>query len=787
MYRRKLKPRAPYITLEVIWKMSEHWMWTEKYRPKTLKEIVGQKPVTERLHKFLTERDLPHLLFAGPAGTGKTTTIIAFSNELFGENFTGNFLELNASVAPETPIMIKKHGKIERINFDELAKRYFVNDEKYTEPSDIEILSLDSDYNVRFMPVSLISRHKVSKIAKIRYEGGEIRTSLNHSLIVIDDQGNIVPKEVSELREGDLLITFRTALESKDNILLDFEKYSPQVYSMLNSGSVKNPKIKAVLENMEIDEDIAWLFGTYLAEGCLSFNRDTSGGLVFVFGNPGELDSVNKVQKILKDKFSLQSTTKIGYSGFDRSRGSSIQVRAYNTQLARFVRDNFYNGTKRFTARTKRVPDFIYHSKYRLDFLKGYIHDGTGNWDEFVRYTSASKQNLIDITWLGRISGLETSCFKREARIVWKLPQYSYLRTNLIPASPIINILKDNNERIQFNWRYDLRHQLYSKKSKRITKKLVKIILKKLHNQIDEKELNKIRRLVNSPLSVVFIKKIEISEYDDFVYDVSVPSSEMFWGGTAPVLLHNSDERGIDVIRNRVKSFARTRPLGDAPFKIISLDEADSLTRDAQHALRRTMERYASSCRFCLICNYSSRIIEPIQSRCAIFRFPRLDEKELTKSINSIAKQEQVKLSDDGMQAILYVSGGDLRRAINVLQAASVIQKVVDADNVYSTTGKARPEDVNQMLQSALDGNFVKAQEKLRHLLIWQGLSGTDIIRQIHSEVMKLGIDEKMKVQLIDMVGEAEFRLTEGADPEIQLSHILAKFALAAQSSDFGK
>ncbi|MFX1577069.1 MAG: replication factor C small subunit [Promethearchaeota archaeon] len=251
--------------------------------------------------------------------------------------------------------------------------------------------------------------------------------------------------------------------------------------------------------------------------------------------------------------------------------------------------------------------------------------------------------------------------------------------------------------------------------------------------------------------------------------------------------LNASDDRGIDVIRNRVKSFARTRPLGDVPFKIISLDEADSLTRDAQHALRRTMERYVSSCRFCLICNYSSRIIDPIQSRCAIFRFPRLDQKELTKRINFIAKQEQVKLSDDGMQAILYVSGGDLRRAINVLQAASVIQKAVDADTVYSTTGKARPEDVNQMLQSALNGNFVKAQEKLRNLLIWQGLSGTDIIRQIHREVMKLGIDEKIKVQLIDMVGEAEFRLTEGADPEIQLSHILAKFTLAAQSSDFGK
>ncbi|MHA2405143.1 MAG: replication factor C small subunit [Candidatus Hermodarchaeia archaeon] len=251
--------------------------------------------------------------------------------------------------------------------------------------------------------------------------------------------------------------------------------------------------------------------------------------------------------------------------------------------------------------------------------------------------------------------------------------------------------------------------------------------------------------------------------------------------------LNASDERGIDVVRNRVKSFARTRPLGDVPFKIISLDEADSLTRDAQHALRRTMERYVTSCRFCLICNYSSRIIDPIQSRCAIFRFPRLGEKELTKRINHIAKKEEVQVTDDGIQAILYVSGGDLRRAINVLQAASVTQNQVDADAVFSTTGKARPEDVNQMLQLALNGKFLEAQEKLRNLLIWQGLAGTDIVKQIHREVMNLGINEMIKVQLIDLVGEAEFRLTEGADPEIQLSHILAKFALLAQSSDSEK
>ncbi|MHA2315750.1 MAG: AAA family ATPase, partial [Candidatus Hermodarchaeia archaeon] len=102
--------------------MSEHWMWTEKYRPKKLNEIIGQKPITDRLKKFLVEQDLPHLLFSGPAGTGKTTAILAFAHELYGQQFQGNFLELNASVAPETPILIREKGKTERINFEILAK-----------------------------------------------------------------------------------------------------------------------------------------------------------------------------------------------------------------------------------------------------------------------------------------------------------------------------------------------------------------------------------------------------------------------------------------------------------------------------------------------------------------------------------------------------------------------------------------------------------------------------------------------------------------------------------------
>ena len=158
--------------------------------------------------------------------------------------------------------------------------------------------------------------------------------------------------------------------------------------------------------------------------------------------------------------------------------------------------------------------------------------------------------------------------------------------------------------------------------------------------------------------------------------------------------LNASDERGIDVVRNQIKNFARTMPSSGAPFKILVLDEADHLTADAQHALRRTMESYASSCRMVLICNYSSRIIPPIQSRCAIFRFSRLGDDDIESRLTHIAKKEGVNLLAAGTKAILYLAEGDMRAAINLLQASSSTGQKVTDEIVYSISGRASPESV---------------------------------------------------------------------------------------------
>jgi len=246
--------------------------------------------------------------------------------------------------------------------------------------------------------------------------------------------------------------------------------------------------------------------------------------------------------------------------------------------------------------------------------------------------------------------------------------------------------------------------------------------------------------------------------------------------------LNASDERGIDVIRNKVKEFARTIVAGEIPFKVVLLDEADNMTADAQQALRRTMELYTETTRFILACNYLSKIIEPIQSRTALFRFYPLKREDVVSRLMYIAKNEKVDVEQKALETIYDITLGDMRKSINILQAASAYGKVT-VEAVYKVLGLAQPKEVREMLNLALQGKFMQAREKLRNLLVNYGLSGEDIIKQIHRELTgnEINIPDELKVILVDYAGEVEFRIIEGADDEIQLSAFLAKLALYAQ------
>jgi replication factor C small subunit len=250
--------------------------------------------------------------------------------------------------------------------------------------------------------------------------------------------------------------------------------------------------------------------------------------------------------------------------------------------------------------------------------------------------------------------------------------------------------------------------------------------------------------------------------------------------------LNASDERGIKMVRETVKTFARTRSIGEIPFKILILDEADNMTSDAQQALRRTMERFTETCRFIMIANYSGKIIEPLQSRCAPFRFSYMSQQDQNRYLRNIIEKENIKILDEGYDAIFEVSQGDLRRATNTIQAAASMGKEIDAQTVYSVIGHANPEDVDTMLKTAMKGDFLAARKLLREMIMKYGVAGSDIIKQIHSAIFRSQLPDTWKVTLSEAVGEADFRMVQGADVEVQLSALLARMTEAGQELQRG-
>ena len=242
-----------------------------------------------------------------------------------------------------------------------------------------------------------------------------------------------------------------------------------------------------------------------------------------------------------------------------------------------------------------------------------------------------------------------------------------------------------------------------------------------------------------------------------------------------------SSDRGINVVREAIKNFARTKAIGDVGWKICILDEADSLTSDAQNALRRTMEQYSSNCRFCLIANYSSKIIEPIQSRCTIFRFKPLEEKNIKDIADHIAKSENLKINENVVKILYEISEGDVRRVINILQSCAAISKDINENLIFEIVSAAKPKEVKAVLETAIKGNFIKARDLLLETMLKHGLSGLDIIKQIQKEIWNLDIEDEKKVQLIERCGEIEFRMSEGSDEFVQIESLLASFVLAGK------
>ncbi len=752
-------------------------MWVEKYRPKKLEELANQVNVKERLAPLLGKKaELPHLLFAGPPGSGKTTTALIIAKEILGEHWSDYTLSLNASVAPDTPVMVRVDGKVRLVDFKWLSSRYFGDDHsKYAYPANLEVLSLDRDrLEPGFKRVQNISRHRAVSLAEISFNGGSVCTTLDHSVMVLNDEGEVEEKAVRDLRGGDLLVTFRAEIESNST-----EIPAPEFKTGINRGVPTNPSTGIPLESLLLNKESSWVLGSYLAEGCVSLPETGGGVTVLTYRFPDESELIERTAAYFRSSMGLHTHSHTIVSGSSGKR-SGIQLTICSKKLARFLAKHFYSdGVETHHANFKRVPDFVFSAPtpLREEFLKGYMGDASGDWEGILRYSSVSKLVLIGTSWLGRVTGLHTSIFKKECRISWNQPTFSYFVGDLTVASPFVRFLEGLRGRAGFNWRYDMRHQLYGKKCKALSKALALSLLQKVDTCILSPEdgviFEKLKRLATSPLYTAQVTNVGVREHDGYVYDLSVLGSETFWGGTTPVLLHNSDERGIDMVRERVKTFARYADRREGvPFRLIILDESDEMTADAQTALRRIMEESSQFTRFLLIANYSSGVIEPLQSRCALFRFQRLDETSVITHLKEIARKEKVKLSDERVfSAIFESTNGDLRQAINLLQAASASGEVT-LEKVRAVTGSNVKGRVDEIIRLALDGEFEEARLKMVELTRVYGIPERDFLRLANEVLNSLKVDTAGTA--IGILAEYDYRLVMGAQPELQLTAMLA-------------
>ena len=644
-------------------------LWVEKYRPRSLSDIVNQKEIVERLKKFVAEKNMPHLLFAGPAGTGKCVTY-------------------------ETPVLTREG----LVKIGELVEKVTGGSRGFSRAR-IRVYSLKANGSIGAAYTSHVFKGTSPRTVLVELESGRrVEATPEHPLLAISYNGEPEWIPAEELRAGDYVAT------------------------------------------------------------PLAFHEPAVGGdekLVALAGLAGLLRSLW------------------------RSGGASAR----------------YCGDRETLETVTRVTSSIYGPKYR-------VAPGEGG-EPCIELPLKLVNDLYARLGLKEGHGV----YEGIPSLLWRSPEglRAYLKALLAGSLETSQGLS-----IKARTRGEATELLYALASIGVRARMVDTeeaygVLVPWDQGPGEAEAGPMAGRIYWDR----VARVVELRGEKPVYDLTVPGYGNFIGGHGPLILHNttaahalsrdlygdnyrqyvlelnaSDERGINVIREKVKEFARSRSPAGIPFKIVILDEADNMTSDAQQALRRLMELFSASTRFILIANYPSKIIDPIQSRCAYFRFQPLRKEDVIERLRYIAENESVEYDEEALDTIYEISEGDMRKAINILQSSAALGKVT-VESVFRVVGMAKPKEVRDMIRLALNGDFSSARGMLRKLMIEYGLSGEDVVRQVHKEVMgpELKISDDLRVLIADYLGEIHYRMVEGSDEDIQLSAFLAWLAMLGKKA----
>lgn len=744
-------------------------VWIEKYRPQTLEDIAGHEAIVERLGSYVSRNDLSHMLFAGPAGVGKTTAATAIARELYGEDWEENFLELNASDERGIDVVRDRVKSFARTSFGGYDYRIIFLDEadalcvppgtevvtgypSKPEVKNIEDVAEDGEPipSVDFETNEIQSDkgHRVDSGVADFFEleladGRTVQASLSHPFFVVDESGKLVEKELQELEPGDEIADF------KDDI---------------------------GVSRCETCGD--WAAGRFCSVSCKDegHSREMQGTNNPMYGTEWSDERREKIVEKLSDG-RLEGENNPNYGGDFHG----ISVWEMDEEAIERFCDNL-SEKRSGTSWDEWVVDAD------AEAVKADISRSMSEWWDDL--DEEKKQKLIEKATenceypVCDITGDNNPM--RDPEVAKKV---SEALQGHEPTGGNIRHSDELGHLVRSDWEYEVAKALQDAGVEYEYEPEFELSESVFHPDFligdTVVEVKGVAELWGQTEKVKEFLETYGEEYTFVVVgDGELPHHEHYERDEfEPALVTDGGLEAVETVMVRNIEYshrgkAYNISMEGTPNFMLANGILTHNTSDAQSALRRTMEQFSNNVRFILSCNYSSQIIDPIQSRCAVFRFSPLADEAVEAQVRQIAEEEAIDVTDDGIEALVYVAGGDMRKAINGLQAASMSGDTVDEEAVFEITSTARPEDIREMVDLALDGDFTAARSRLDTLLTEEGIAGGDIIDQLHRTVWEFELSDAAAVRVLDRVGEADYRITEGASERIQLEALLASLAL---------